>query len=282
MNKLRVLDLFSGIGGFSLGLERTKFFETIAFCEADKHCREVLKKHWPSTDIINDILQCSFEENFADIVTGGFPCQDISFAGAQKGIIKGSKSSLWNEMARVINEVKPKYAIIENVEHLRKNGLGIVLNDLSRIGYDAEWHCITARSAGYAHQRKRLFIIAYPSCERFHECAREERRVQADKKRTSKEIYSGRAQCESESREVCEILSRGKFDRFTSTNSSRKPLVPGVRRVTNGIPKGLDERARKERIKQLGNSIIPDIAEIIGLAIIESYEREPSTPVRPS
>jgi DNA (cytosine-5)-methyltransferase 1 len=159
MNKLTVLDLFSGIGGFSLGLERTGGFETIQFCEFDPKAQLVLKKHWPDVPIHDDIRTISPEPFSADVVCGGFPCQDISSAGRGVGII-GERSGLWSEMARVIGVVRPKWVIAENVSALRSKGLALVLQDLDALGYDAEWHCIPASAIGAPHRRDRVWVIA--------------------------------------------------------------------------------------------------------------------------
>ena len=158
---LTVLDLFSGIGGFSLGLERTGGFRTVAFCEIDPYCRKVLNKHWPEVPCYDDIRELRLPTEFADVVCGGFPCQDISTAGKGAGIT-GERSGLWVEMCRVIGEVRPRYAIVENVSALLGRGLGTVLGDLAQIGYDAEWHCIPASAVGAPHRRDRIWIVAYP------------------------------------------------------------------------------------------------------------------------
>lgn len=294
MKKLKVLDLFAGIGGFSLGLETTGGFETIAFCEKDKDCQDVLKNCWPGVPQYEDVSSLKYLRTFydsqqridinllgstdnlpgdhiealeIDVLTGGFPCQDISFAGNQKGI-KGERSGLWKEYHRLIKEIRPKYAIIENVEHLRKNGLGVVLNDLARIGYDAEWACIPARSVGYPHQRKRLFIISYPSSKRQYEYTGEERHLQTNQEWESATLYSEGQQCESESIKVRPILSKGAFDSIRSSYPDEGAAVSDVCRVTDGIPERPHEADRKRRIKQLGNAIVPRIAEIIGQAIL--------------
>jgi len=164
--KHKVLDLFSGIGGFSLGMEKTGGFETVAFCEIEPFCHKVLKKHWQDVPIYNDIKELTYEKMQADgieptVITGGFPCQDISVAGEQKGII-GERSSLWSEYARLIEDVQPTWAIIENVPTLRSKGLALVLQNLSEIGYNAEWHCIPCSTVGGLHRRDRIWIIAYP------------------------------------------------------------------------------------------------------------------------
>ena len=171
--KLRVLDLFSGIGGFSLGLERTGGFETVAFCEIEDYPRRVLKKHWPGVPIYEDVRDITADQLradgiAADVITGGFPCQDISTAGRQAGIT-AERSGLWSELCRIIGEVRPRYAIVENVSNLlsgpgeqRGGWFGVVLADLAEVGFDAEWHCIPASAVGAPHIRDRVWIIAYP------------------------------------------------------------------------------------------------------------------------
>ena len=163
---LNVLDVFSGIGGFSIGLEAVGM-QTVAFCEINPFCRKILTRHWPSVPVFSDITTVHKEDlktlPTIDVIAGGFPCQDISVAGKGGGI-KAKRSGLWKEFARLINEVRPKYAIIENVANLRSTGLISVLQDLWEIGYNAEWHCIPASAFGAPHRRDRIWIIAYPSC----------------------------------------------------------------------------------------------------------------------
>ena len=141
---MKVLDIFSGIGGFSLGLERAGM-ETVAFCEIDPHCRKVLENHWPGAPMFTDVKEIKGKDfKDIDVICGGFPCQDISVAGLKKGI-KGERSGLWKEFKRIIKEIKPRYALIENVANLRSNGLTEVIKDLWSVGYDCEWHIISAR-----------------------------------------------------------------------------------------------------------------------------------------
>ena len=152
MTPLRLLDLFSGIGGFSLGLERSGGFKTVAFCEIEPFCRRVLAKYWPDVPCYDDIRTLTAERLAADgvgvdAVCGGFPCQDISVAGKGAGIA-GERSGLWREYARIIGELRPRFVIVENVAALLGRGLGDVLGDLAALGYDAEWHCIPASAVG--------------------------------------------------------------------------------------------------------------------------------------
>jgi DNA (cytosine-5)-methyltransferase 1 len=166
---LTVLDLFSGIGGFSLGLSKTGGFRTEAFCEIESYPQQVLKKHWPGVPIYEDIKELTSERLVSDgipaidVITGGFPCQDISNAGEQAGI-EGSRSGLWGEYARLIGEIRPKYAVVENVSALlsgdRGQWFGAVLRDLARIGYDARWSCISAADCGALHLRNRVCVLA--------------------------------------------------------------------------------------------------------------------------
>lgn len=155
---MNVLDLFSGIGGFSLGLERAGM-RTVGFCEIEPFARGVLAKHWPDIPCSHDIETREFTEGEADVICGGFPCQDISLAGAGAGLA-GERSGLWRHLLRAIRLVRPRYAIVENVAALLNRGMGTVLGDLAEIGQDTEWHCISARAVGAPHIRDRIWIVA--------------------------------------------------------------------------------------------------------------------------
>jgi DNA-cytosine methyltransferase len=160
--KLKLLDTFSGIGGFSYAAEKlVGGFETTQFIEIDPYCQKVLKKHWPNVPIHDDIKTFTAEPFQFDAVCGGFPCQDISTAGRGKGITQETRSGLFYELIRTIRMVRPKYVILENVAAILNNGLDIVLGELSEAGYDAEWAIISASSLGACHQRSRWWLIAY-------------------------------------------------------------------------------------------------------------------------
>ena len=243
--KLKVLDLFSGIGGFSLGLERTGGFETVAFCEIEEYPRKVLNKHWPGVPVYEDIKELTAERLMADgivsdVITGGFPCQDISVAGKQKGI-EAERSGLWSELARLIGEIRPKYAIVENVTALLSGERGRwfqrVLGDLAEIGYDTEWHCIPASNLGADHERDRVYIITYPN------------ESQCEGRRISIRIYQEYANA------CCSNWWQDK---------------PDVERVAHGIPN------QSHRLKAIGNAVIPQISELIGRAILESIDENKS------
>jgi DNA (cytosine-5)-methyltransferase 1 len=179
MQKLRVLDLFSGIGGFSLGLERTGGFETVAFCEIEPFPRRVLAKHWPEVPCYEDVRTLTAARLAADgiagvnVITGGFPCQDLSVAGKQRGMGEGTRSGLWSEIVRLTRELRPDYVIVENVAALlagpseRRGGwFGRVLGDLAECGYDAEWENIPASALGAPHRRERIWIVAWSAVGR--------------------------------------------------------------------------------------------------------------------
>lgn len=163
MNKLKLLDLFSGIGGFSYGLEQTQGFETIAFCEKDEFCQKVLRKHWNDIKIYDDIRHIKGSEIKADIVTGGFPCQPFSVAGKQRGT--DDDRYLWDETIRVVAETKPKWFIGENVDGLINIQEGKVLQqiqkDLEAESFQVQCLVIPASGIGAWHQRKRVWIIGY-------------------------------------------------------------------------------------------------------------------------
>lgn len=276
--QVKVLDLFSGIGGFSLGLERAGM-ETVAFCEIDKHCQKILRKHWPQVPIFDDItkLKAGDMPCEIDLICGGFPCQDISVAGQKKGFKDESgrtRSGLWEEYKRLIKEIKPRYAIIENVANLRNLGLNQVIKDLWSIGYDCEWHIISARSIGACHLRERVWIIAYADSNR-HKAG-----VFLSTKNKEESLRSFRSREERKT-----SASNANMPRFWQSFASEKEKSEWWAKTTacvgdwyeaesfvcgvdNGLPREL-ERSRRERIKQLGNAVVPFIPEIIGRAIME-------------
>ena len=242
---LKVLDLFSGIGGFSLGLERTGGFETVAFCEIEEFPRKILNKHWPNVPVHEDVrlLDGTEYRGTVDVVCGGFPCQDLSVAGKQAGI-DAERSGLWSELCRVISEVRPKYAILENVTNLLAGQRGAwfarVLGDLAEIGYDCEWHCISASAIGAPHHRDRVWIIAHPQC-----------------KRLQRPIFKGKELC------VQPRQAQSKFgDRIISCGTQWA-------KCSNYLRMGYGLSSKSHAIKGLGNTVVPQIPELIGKAILE-------------
>lgn len=285
---MKVLDLFSGIGGFSLGLERAGM-ETIAFCEFEPHAQAILKKHWPEVPIFDDVrtLDGTQFRGTVDVVCGGFPCQDLSNAGKKAGI-EGSRSSLYREMLRIISECLPRYAIFENVSALITGDSGRwfaqFLYDLASVGYDAEWHCISASAVGAHHHRDRVWVIAYPNND--GQTASEVR--QGIQERNGS--HQKGAQPASESKGLCSsgVLAdtsgerqprQGQFEQSigSETEADRKASIfesmriggvwepePCVGRVAHGVPDRMDRLAR------LGNAVVPQIPELIGRAIMEA------------
>ena len=294
---MKVLDLFAGIGGFTIGLERAGF-ETAAFCEIDPYAQKVLRKNWPGVPIYDDVRTITAERLASDgigvdVITGGFPCQDISVSGNRAGIQDGTRSGLWSECARLIGELRPKYAIFENVTNLLNGERGAwfkrVLWDISALGYDAEWHCIPASELGAHHHRDRIWILAYPQSARkggkvttteqserprqMHTFTSNapsilERIEEADRtagaSQGSTEGSGILAHPNSTQRERG-CLPIGIRAQYANTvGASGWEAEPDVGRVANGIP------SRSHRLKCLGNAVVPPIPELIGRAINEA------------
>jgi len=156
---LRVGSLFAGIGGFELGFERAGGFRVIWQVERDPFCRAVLARHWPDAERYDDVRTVdAYALRPVDVLIGGFPCQDISYAGKGAGL-DGERSGLWFEFARLIRELRPRFVAVENVPGLLTRGFGRVVGDLAEAGYDAEWACLRASDVGAPHKRERVFII---------------------------------------------------------------------------------------------------------------------------
>ena len=261
--KLRVLDLFSGIGGFSLGLERTGGFETVAFCEIEPFPRRVLAKHWPEVPCYHDVTKLTGDilarDGIAvDVITGGFPCQDLSVAGKQAGIGKGTRSGLWSEIVRLIGELSPRFVIVENVANLlsgpsekRGGWFGRVLGDLAECGCDAEWENIPASALGAPHLRERVWFVAY-----------------SNKIGRPQPIFAG-LNAEQDLWDGASQV-RGKNWVFPEMGVSRVPVGNGwlaksrVDRVDDGFSD------RPHRLAACGNAVVPQIPELIGRAILKA------------
>ena len=258
--KLRVLDLFSGIGGFSLGLERTGGFETVAFCEIEDFPRRVLAKHWPEVPCYDDVRTLTAvvlrRDGIAvDVITGGFPCQDLSVAGKQRGIGEGTRSGLWSEIVRLIGELRPKYVIVENVANLlsgpaekRGGWFCRVLGDLAERGYDAEWENIPAGAVGLAHMRERAWLLAYPKQEQWV-CP-----IFAGND-AAKRAWGGQAK-------RMQNGLRPKVGAAVPSVFGRLVDQPGHIGVADGISDW------PHRLAACGNAVVPQIPELIGRAIL--------------
>jgi DNA (cytosine-5)-methyltransferase 1 len=269
---VNVLDLFSGIGGFSLGLERAGM-RTVQFVELDPYCRAVLARHWPGVPCHDDIRSFHAPTGFADVICGGFPCQDISVAGKGAGLA-GERSGLWREYARLVGEIRPRFVIVENVAALLSRGLGEVLGDLAALGYDAEWHCIPASAVGARHRRDRLWIVAYPGGDRGRaDAARyglppEPAQLQPqDGETRSGDDPPIRADvADPDRKRRCSGPAWGAYakDAWQSPGCEvgrTWDIEPDVGRVANGVP------SRVDRLRCLGNAIVPQVAFTIFQAL---------------
>ena len=262
---MKLLDTFAGIGGFSYAAEKlVGGFETTQFIEINPYCQKILNKHWSHVPIHDDITTFTAKSGEFDIITGGFPCQDISVAGLQKGITKETRSGLFYELIRVIRMVRPQYVVLENVAAILNRGLDIVLRELSEAGYDAEWSVIRASFVGACHKRSRWWLIAYPNSK------------QSSKPKS--EIQSRRNSSSSSNRQrnVTNSYSKGMERRkFTINEKMQKTgftwqsdtphLSPEWRSYVSEpcLCRGDDGlRGRMDRLKALGNAVVPQVAAI--------------------
>ena len=294
---MKMLDLFSGIGGFALAARWTweEDLDVVGFCEIEKFCQKVLQKNFPGTPIYEDIAELNgnlFKD--VDLITGGFPCQDISQAGRGAGIGKETRSGLWFEMLRVISEVRPRYAIIENVPMLTVRGGTRVIEGLAEIGYNAEWVIIGANEIGAWHTRKRIWIVAYPDSERLTGSSSEKRRakerlvLKEEQERTKvgrkikgrSSLHRGENKLSDTNKgrlvhrrikEQTEDEDIKAFSKPISSSDDAQRIIseyaqnaeeysafePKLGRVADGIPDWVD------RIKGLGNAVVPQIAKLI-------------------
>lgn len=318
-SRLTVGSLFAGIGGWDLGLERTGGFRTVWFCEQDEFCQHVLAEHWPGVPCHPDVTELrGADVEPVDVLCGGFPCQDLSYAGKGAGLA-GARSGLWSEYARLIGELGPRYVLVENVTALLARGLGVVLADLAAIGYDAEWDCIPAAAFGAPHRRDRIWLVAYPNAARpglegtgvrgrsadlrapaaVADAGREGRRQVAggahedegeDAGRsatfdhvaggagTSRLRAAGAGDVAALADATGERRGSGDLARADVVNDGPEPshgdararrdgdgwlTEPDVGRVADGVP------ARVDRLRSLGNALVPQIAQWIGQRVLD-------------
>ena len=308
MKKLKIIDLFSGGGGFSYAAEKlVGGYETIQFVENEPYCQKVLKKHWPLVPIHDDIKTYKPEPHSASVIVGGFPCTDISTAGKGLGITKETRSGLFYELMRVVCVVRPKYVILENVAAILNNGMGIVLGELCKARYDAEWSTFRASDyVGACHHRDRWWLLAtnrdftnsdnYGSftteksrgSEKTNGGIKERKNTVRNSKGSSQPTNSGAFQfnapnTKSITRNEDEVV--GKLSQpqtqeiFRNRNSGQNtPLwrdtkhrlnpnwreygvKPAICRTDDGIASGIFTN-RTERLKLLGNGLIPQCATI--------------------
>jgi DNA (cytosine-5)-methyltransferase 1 len=280
---MKLLDLFSGIGGFSLGLESTGYFKTIAFCEKDEFCQKVLRKHWKYVPIESEIRNVKGSNYEADIITGGFPCQPFSVAGKRKGT--NDDRYLWDETIRVIRETKPRWFIGENVEGIINIQDGMVLrqvqNDLEEQGFQVQCLVIPASGIGAWHQRKRIWIIANTKHNGSYTPKRNETIKSSNQSEEWLFVGDDRFNVSNtpseglqgfwDTYELQEIRKKIKTNR-EGNDGTRQSWWQTQSRIC-GVPHGVSfelDKDRNNRIKSLGNSIVPLIARQLGLAIIEA------------
>ena len=244
VEKLRLLDLFSGIGGFSIGAEMTGRFQTVAFCEIEPFPRAVLAKWWPDVPCFPDVTKLTKDQinGPIDAICAGFPCQDLSYAGKGAGI-EGARSGLWSEVVRLIGEFRPAIVMLENVPAILTRGLGTVLRDLAQIGYNAFWDCIRASDLGAWHCRDRWFMVAYP-----HDIERQ---------RCFSKSVSGVGNIQGQ-------LARG-FEVWPGLSAIPAPYLCGT---ADGISN------RTHRLKALGNAIVPLWAFLVSKVAIAIYDHQ--------
>ena len=265
---LKGLDLFSGIGGFSYAAERlVGGFETTQFVEIDPYCQKVLRKNF-NVPIHDDIKTFNAKEGQFQVITAGFPCQDVSIAGRQDGIGEGTRSGLFFEVLRLARQIRPKFILFENVRNLLSHSEGEtfqqILQEIAKAGFDVEWSVVSAKDVGACHLRERLWFIAYPS------------RVNED--RTEGSIQAGRDTSTSSTTDAtntdCQRLEglRGEHQLREGSEEetpcwSPQPYTlepdwrgylsqPTIRRTDDGFS------FRVDRLKCLGNSIVPQAAAV--------------------
>jgi DNA (cytosine-5)-methyltransferase 1 len=247
---MNVGSLFSGIGGIEIGFEKAGF-QTKWFIESEEFCQKILKSRFPNAKIYGDVTEVDFRTvPKVDILTGGFPCQDISRANTSAQGITGNRSSLWKYYHKAIRILRPKVAFIENVSAITDRGLNVVLADLAEIWYDAEWHCISASSVGALHKRERMFIIAYPNSI-------------GSNNRTYNDGQDGVQENQDRGLEK-DKQQRGQWKRWFGKdykNRYRKIPETYLYRDDDGISRDVD------RFRALGNAVVPQVAEVFAEAI---------------
>ena len=299
---LRVLDCFSGIGGFALAESFFEGqFETKQFVEINPYCQQVLSKNFKGVPIHDDIKTFTAPRGSFQVCTFGFPCQDISIGGQQKGIGEGTRSGLFYECIRLLREIRPQFAIFENVRNLLSIEEGKVFQEvlfqIAQAGYDAEWSVVSARDVGGCHLRERVWIIAYPK----HDGSSPPERLRFDDKTNSgaqkrqNKISQPERGCESTSSETIQrttateiaVPDFQRLERFRTEHELQESCgeeearwrtqpytlrpdwrgyesEPCIHRRDDGVPSGIhaDWRNRKERIICLGNAVTPQQAAI--------------------
>ena len=276
---MKVLDLFSGIGGFSLGLERAGM-STVAMCEKDPYCRKILAKHWPDLTIHEDIRNLDgkrYAESI-DLVCGGFPCQPFSVAGKRKGT--NDDRHLWPEMLRVIKESRPRWVIGENVFGFINMALDDVQADLEREHYEVRKFVLPAVAVDAKHRRDRIILIAYSNSpavwDRTERQAQGRDNLQAGRKTITPNDGTAQSLADTQSERVQGLWSGREQEPHAHERQelpmceSQRPrpayweAEPCVGRVADGVPNRVD------RIRGLGNAVVPQLIQAIGELVIKA------------
>lgn len=254
---MKVLSLFSGGGLGDYGLTLAGM-EIVGQVEIDEYCQKILKLRWPDVPKWRDIRDVKGKEviercGVVDLVSGGFPCTDISTSKNNAEGLDGARSGLWFEQLRLIREIRPKYALIENVSALLVRGIDIVLSGLAESGYDAEWQMLSSLRFGAYHLRNRLFIVAYPTGSRLQR------------------IFPKFEDFEKSVPKPSSEMANDRFDELVWLDGRIWPSPSRVRRVANKIAN------RIHRLKIIGNSQDPKVIEWIGKQIME-FDRSNQPP----
>ena len=260
-DQLTVGSLFSGIGGLDLGLERAGM-RVVWQSEIDPYASKVLSKHWPEVTNHGDIKNINWETiEKPDVICGGYPCQPFSKTGKRKGT--DDPRHLWPWVKQAISQLRPRYAILENVRgHLSLGGTTVV-GELTDIGYNCEWRLVSAASVEAPHLRERVFIVAYPNSSHAPN-GRERENVP----RQDTGGGDDRSGSERDTRQIS-MGSTGENTCVFATQPQPRNInwqtEPNVGRVADGIP------SRVDRLKGLGNAVVPQVAELVGRLVVEHH-----------
>lgn len=263
---MKFISLFAGIGGFDLGLERAGM-QCVGQVEINPFCQRVLEHHWPEVKRIGDIRNVNGNEfGTIDLVCGGFPCQPFSTAGKRKGAT--DDRYLWPEMLRVIKSYRPAWVLGENVAGIVSMALDTVLSDLEREGYETQAFIIPACAVDANHDRKRVWIIANSANTRSEDLRGRENSIlvsNTKRFRFGSELRESEGQQPGSGREAWSELAA----------PCNWPTEPGVGRMANGVP------GRVDRLRSLGNAVVPQVVEVIGRAIMQAEEGASCAQERP-
>src|SRR6266545_3317230 len=325
MGRPTFLNLFAGIGGLDLGLERAGW-SCVGQVEIDPYCQRVLAKHWPQVPRWSDIKELHPDElPRADLICGGFPCQPVSVVG--RGLAQEDERWLWPHVARLVRHLRPAWVLLENVPGLLARGMGDVLGDLAACGYDTEWDCVPASTVGAPHRRDRVWIVAYPHSRGATAVSQSGQRYGAEPRGLAVpdpervqlrdqpgwrdgQGWSGQAvagddgtaraladpngerqpQPEGPDRQEWGRAGNGSQPMADSNSAgcwagsrlgwTRPPIErdgwwaaePDMGRVAHGVP------ARLDRLRALGNAVVPQVAEHIGRLILQCHPIPPTPP----